>query len=203
MTVNPSIKVVNINFQSIMNKKVTLYEFIFTYKPHIIVGTGTWLSLDISNNEVISAEWNYKIYRKDRPDGYGGVMIAISKQINLHEITALQTNCELLWTQVAIGYSNKLYIGAYYRPHVGDQDSNDELNLSMQKLDETTKDAEIWLIGDFNTPCINWESMSLSTNRTHVASHSSLIDAMQEHRLEQIVNRPTRHPNILDLSPQC
>ena len=67
MTVNPSIdklQVVNINFQSIMNKKVALHEFIFTYKPHIIVGTKTWLSPDISNNEVISAEWNYNIYRK-------------------------------------------------------------------------------------------------------------------------------------------
>ena len=128
------------------------------------------------------------IYRKDRPDGYGGVMIAISKQIDSHEITALQTNCELLWMQVAIGNRNKLYIGAYYRPHVGDQNSIDELNLSLQKLNETTKDAQIWLIGDFNAPCINWESMSLSTNRTHVAAHSSLIDVMQEHGLEQIVN---------------
>ena len=182
-----------------MNKKAAFHEFIFTYKPHIIVGTETWLSPDISNNEVISAEWNYNIYRKDRPDSYGGVMIAISKQINSHEITALQTNCELLWTQVAIGNRNKLYIGAYYRPHVGDQNSIDELNLSLQKLNETTKDVEIWLIGDFNAPCINWESMSLFTNRTHVTAHSSLIDVMQEHGLEQIVNQPTRHQNILDL----
>ena len=126
-------------------------------------------------------------------------MIAISKQINSHEITALQTNCELLWMQVAIGNHNKLYIGAYYRSHVGDQKSIDELNLSLQKLNETIRDAEIWLTGDFNAPCINWESMSLCANRTHVAAHSSLIDVMQEHGLEQIVNRPTRHQNILDL----
>ena len=66
----------------------------------------------------------------------------------------MQTNCELLWTQVTIGYSNKLYISAYYRPHVGNQDSIDELNISLQKLDETTKDAEIWLIGDFNAPAL-------------------------------------------------
>ena len=35
---------------------------------------------------------------------------------------------------------------------------------------------------------INWESMSLFTNRTHVTAHSSLIDVMQEHKLEQRVN---------------
>ena len=56
MTDNPSInklRVVNINFQSIMNKKAALDEFIFTYKPHIIVGTETWLSPNVNNNEVI------------------------------------------------------------------------------------------------------------------------------------------------------
>jgi len=37
----------------------------------------------------------------------------------------------------------------------------------------------------------HWESMSLSTNRTHVATHSTLIDLMQEHGLKQIVDKPT------------
>ena len=111
----------------------------------------------------------------------------------------LRTDCELLWTQLAIGNSSKLFVGAYYRPHIGDQCSIDQLNLSLQKLDESMKNPEIWLIGDFNAPCINWESMSLSANRTHVAQQSSLIDVMQEHGLEQIVNQPTRQHNILDL----
>ena len=62
---------------------MALDEFIFTHKPHIIVGTETWLSPNVNNNKVISPEWSYNIYRKDRPDGYGGVMIAVSKQ-SLH-----------------------------------------------------------------------------------------------------------------------
>ena len=114
------------------------------------MGTETWLSPNVNNNEVISPEWNYNIYRKDRPDGYGGVMIAVSKQINSHEMTELRTDCELLWTQLAIGNSSKLFVGAYYRPHIGDQCSIDQLNLSLQKLDESMKNPEIWLIGDFN-----------------------------------------------------
>ena len=40
--------------------------------------------------------------------------------------------------------------------------------------------------------------MSLSTNRTHVAKHSSLIDVIQEHGLEQIVNQQTHQHNILE-----
>jgi len=127
MTDNPKLRVVNVNFQSIMNKKAALHEFIFIYKPHVMVGTETWLSPNVSNNEVISAEWNYNIYQKDKPDGYGGVIMAICKQINSHEITALEINCKILWTQVSIGNSNK------YRPHVSDQNSIDELSLSLQK----------------------------------------------------------------------
>ena len=71
-------------------------------------------------------------------------MIAVSKQINSHEMTELQTDCELLWTQFTIGNSNKLFVGAHYRPHIGDQCSIDELNLSLQRLDKATKNAEIW-----------------------------------------------------------
>ena len=41
--------------------------------------------------------------------------------------------------------------------------------------------------------------MSLSINRTHVATYSALIDVMLEHGFEQIVNQPTRHQNMLDL----
>ena len=122
-------------------------------------------------------------------------MIAVYKQINSHEMTELQTECKLLWTQLIIGNSYKLFVGAYYRPHIGDQCSIDELNLSLQRLDEAMKNAEIWLIGDFNAPCINREFMSLSTKRTHVAQYSSLIDVIQEHGLEQIVNHQR---NILD-----
>ena len=44
-------------------------------------------------------------------------MIAVSKQINPYEMTELRTDCELLWTQLAIGNSSKLFVGAYYRPH--------------------------------------------------------------------------------------
>ena len=182
-----------------MNKKADLQEFIYSYKPHIIIGTETWLSAGVNDNEVIPAEWNYNLYRKDRLDNYGGVMIAISKVLPSYEMTDLQTDCELLWIQTIVGNGNKLFVGAYYRPHIDDQHSIDELNLSLYKLNRMTTDAKIWLIGDFNAPCIDWESMSLFTNRTHVATHSSLIDVIQEHGLEQIVNQPTRHHNILDL----
>jgi len=66
-------------------------------------------------------------------NGYGGVMIAISKVIPSYEITALQTDCELLWVKVMVGNGNKLFLVLIH--------SIDELNLSLQQLNETAADA--------------------------------------------------------------
>ena len=73
-----TLRVSVINFRSIMSKKVDLLQFIATHQPHIIIGTEIWLSPDISNNEIIPNDFNYNIYRNDRQDGYGGMMLAIS-----------------------------------------------------------------------------------------------------------------------------
>lgn len=164
-----------------------------------MIGTETWLSPSILNNEIIPNEWNYTIYRKDRSDNYGGVLIAISKNILSYEMTSLQTDCELLWVQITVNRGIKLLIGAYYRPHTDDQYSVQELNVSLQKLQEKITDAKIWLIGDFNVPNIDWNTMTLFRNKPHIAAESLLIDTVQEFGLEQIVNQPTRSQNILDL----
>jgi ABC-type Fe3+-citrate transport system substrate-binding protein len=46
------IKIININFQSICNKKPDLLEIINSVKPDIIIGTETWLdkSIPSTNN---------------------------------------------------------------------------------------------------------------------------------------------------------
>jgi len=41
-----------------MNKKADLQEFIYSHKPHIIIGIETWLFAGVNDNEVIPAEWN-------------------------------------------------------------------------------------------------------------------------------------------------
>ena len=73
---------------------------ISSIKPTIIVGTETWLKPDILNNEIIPDEFDYNIYRYDRNDGHGGVVVA--KQLATVEVTTLKPNCELLWIGVII-----------------------------------------------------------------------------------------------------
>ena len=56
------LKVTVINFHSVIRKQADLLELIATHNPHIIIGTETWLSSDISNNKIIPNDLNYNIY---------------------------------------------------------------------------------------------------------------------------------------------
>ena len=42
-------------------------------KPHVILGSETWLSSSVNITEIIPDSINYALYYKDRGDGYGRV----------------------------------------------------------------------------------------------------------------------------------
>ena len=86
-----------ISLISIINKIAEFLYFLQESKPRIIIGTETWLSNDIADNEIIPSKFNYTIYRKDRDSGYGGVMIAVSKDILSSPVP---TSCEMTWCKL-------------------------------------------------------------------------------------------------------
>ena len=45
--------------------------------PCVIIGTETWLNSRIHSSEIFPS--NYEVIRRDREDGYGGVLLAIRK----------------------------------------------------------------------------------------------------------------------------
>ena len=85
-----------------------------------------------------------------------------------------------------------LYVGAYYKLHIYNQYSVDQLDLSLQKLYGLSSNPKIWLAGDFNAPYIDWDTMSVLANRPYAAIHTSLIDLIQDHSLVQVVTQPFR-----------
>ena len=64
------------------------------------------------------------MYRKDRADGYDGVLVAIAKDLISARVDELETDAEMVWVKISIVGAKTLYVAAYYRPQ-----ENDEVGL--------------------------------------------------------------------------
>jgi len=72
-----SLKTLVINFQSCKNKKAEICNLLESADPSIIMGSETWMNPNIHTSEFFPP--NYDILRKDRKDGYGGVLLGLKK----------------------------------------------------------------------------------------------------------------------------
>ena len=88
---NTSLKTLVINFQSMKNKLAEFRLMVSEEKPDIIIGTETWLNPNVKSTELNLDEFD--IYRKDREDnkGWGGVILAIKKDISSEQLTNKNT----------------------------------------------------------------------------------------------------------------
>ena len=80
-----SLNLMVINIQSVTSKKESFLECINYYNPDIILGCETWLSEMILNSEILSSS-SYTVFRNDRNDSYGGVLIGVKS--NLESVIA-------------------------------------------------------------------------------------------------------------------
>ena len=193
-----NIRVLIINFQSIKNKKEELCNIIESSDPSIIVGTETWLNPNIHSHEIFPP--NYEILRKDRSDGYGGVLLAIKKDFIVDTITyPPEFDCEAVFAKLSVGKSQSLIVGAAYRPPNNDADYNERMCGAIEEVMRTNKDAVTWIGGDFNLPDIQWSSLSVEGNHTIQQVNHRFLEMVQNCSLEQVVTFPTRLQNTLDL----
>ena len=88
------------NFQSIVGKKSSFNYAIDYYKPDIrIFGTETWLKPTIPSSEMFPSQ--YQVIRKDRTDGFGGVLLACEKVYTWEEIP-IDLTCEIVAAKLLI-----------------------------------------------------------------------------------------------------
>jgi len=64
------LRVINVNCQSLVNKKGPFYNLLDSTKPDIIIATETWFHDGISDFEYLSSD-HYTIHRRDRHKGKG------------------------------------------------------------------------------------------------------------------------------------
>jgi exonuclease III len=189
------IRILNINFQSIENKKEDLNQIIDSAKPDIILGTETWLDKDTSSYEFFPSEL-FNVYRSDRKPNknnqcHGGVLIAINKEFISTEVSELKTDCEIAWSQINMSGSKNLLIGAYYRPPSDKGTSLQQLELSLSRINHASN-TNIIIEGDFNLGHIDWSIPQVIPGKPETELNIKLLDIIDEYNLHQLVNVPTR-----------
>ena len=90
-----------------------MWELIDHHEPQIICGCETWLNPDILNNEVLPS--SYKLHRKDRTDGYGGVLIGIKSNI-VSDLIDSPSDLEVCTVLLHLSQSVSLLLFCVYRP---------------------------------------------------------------------------------------
>jgi hypothetical protein len=73
----------------------------------------------------------------------GEVLIAISNDILSTPVPELQTDCEIVWAKISLVGRKDMYIASYYNPTTSNEDSLDELGLSLERAN-TMKNAFKW-----------------------------------------------------------
>ena len=100
-----SLRVMVANIQSVNAKKHTLALNIESLKPDIIIGCETWLTPSIASAEFLPDGYlKTPPVRKDRHDGYGGVMIAVKDDLIIEDLD-IQTTCELVVVKIQLAAS--------------------------------------------------------------------------------------------------
>ena len=119
-----NLRIVAINFQSVCAKKEEFWCLIDAAKPDVIIGSETWLKPDISDSEIFPP--GYHVYRKDRADGYGDVLLGISTSLNSNKIE-IETEGKFVAAKV-LGSKHAIIFTAAYRSPRSDQTYMDTVN---------------------------------------------------------------------------
>ena len=185
------------NARSLRNSLAELHLKLYTDNFNILCFSETWLCNNFTDG-MLDPESKFNIYRRDRKSGWpaGGVLIFIhrSLQSSLHSIdVSCYPDSEIIAAHVYLASGLKICIACVYLPP----------NLSIEKFHESIQhlrsicSQENLLIatGDFNLPKIDWTNMISSQD----AKSAEFLDLCLSNGLNQLVDKPTRLDNILDL----
>ena len=125
-----NLKIVAINSQSACAKKEEFWCLIDSAKPDVIIGSERWNKPDIRDSEIFPP--GYHVYRKDRADWYGGVLMGISTSLSSNKIE-IEAEGEFVAANV-LGSKHVIIFAAAYRPQRSDQTYMDTVNQTLPTL---------------------------------------------------------------------
>ena len=187
-----NLKCIHMNARSICNKYSELELCVQLENPDIIGITETWLNNKISDNELIFD--GYTIFRRDRinscKNGGGGVMLLIRSRLNPVMVSDFQnSSIEFLTCSIECGRGEQTLIGICYRPDYSTRENDLELYEIISNIDS----KYVVIFGDFNYSELRWGEED-TVDRSH-----PFVECIDNNFLVQLIDRPTRLNNYLDL----
>ena len=160
----------------------------------------TWLKSYISNAQLQIP--GYALSRCDRQGRVGGgVLLYSHEDIPVSSVKTFDDGvCQAVFVTFLIA---KICIANVYRPpnanHFSFNKAISFVDDAYRSLDDES--FQLWLVGDFNFPNIDWPPLSVNHGGSTDATQSSLLllNFMSKHFLNQYVSSPTRGNNFLDL----
>ena len=179
-----------LNIRSIRNKFDELESLVNNEHFDIIAITETF----ISDNLDLPTEYqlpNFKFFSRNRTTRGGGVALYCRNELNPIVIeTSENENVEHLCVQIT-AKTKKICVSVVYRRPSQILDTDTDMYASLQN---TLKNNDAIILGDFNLPEINWQDFSFVESESR-----RLINFTEDNFLYQHVTEPTRGSNILDL----
>nr|VZI22675.1 unnamed protein product [Spirometra erinaceieuropaei] len=187
------------NAQSLISKLDELKLCLVELSPDVLAVTETWLSGNISDNEV--ALPGYQIYRRDREHRQGGgIVVYVNDGLAVSDNTTnFACSTEAIWLTIKATGSPCLDVLTVYRPPRTDRIADAQL---LEQLDKFSSRPNILIMGDFNAPGTNWNTLQASGPKS--AFDYRLLSKTLNACLTQHVMFPTRtregqRANCLDL----
>ena len=163
--------------------------------PPFVAITESWLKSYITDAQIEIS--GYQAFRSDRPDRVGGgCILYVHNDLVVTDWYHYEDRCHNLVTC----YSkpcNTLIALVYRPPGPETQGYKDLLQRLQNKMDELSRNTtvpDLYIMGDFNYPAVDWSRGLQQDNDTTV-----MHDFITRNFLTQVVNQPTRGRNTLDL----
>lgn len=190
------LKILYFNSNSILGKIHQIRAHVAIYNPDIICITETKIGPLVDDNEILGP--NYTIFRKDRKQGGGGVLIACSGLSSSFRVCKhVEGPGESIISTVQIHSHLTFQLITYYRPP-----GESNLDILTEMLSELDLRYPIFLVGDLNLSDIDWTSGSgvVKATSSRQRLHHSAIEIFETSNLLQFIHEPTHNRgNTLDL----
>jgi len=128
----------SLNSQSIVSKRTSFALLLEKHNPDIVILSETCLSPN-----------RFHVFRKDRVDGYGGVLLVYWDSITCQELT-FDTNSEAVVCQVTQSHHQSVIICLFYRSLNNDIQSVKDLCDLFTNIMTKYLNIPIWLASNLN-----------------------------------------------------